>query len=182
VQKITFHKKSSITTPSPCLQAFKSAANGKATLHTVLQRKLLEFKKRILVPAAKRKRKNLMQHPGLIKEGLLPQLQNPGSSHGGQPEITSFYCCCYSFKSTASQGSSSRARAMQSPQVLAARSTYSAQASQGISIANHVSPSAVVQMPVAFPQMHPPLPIQVMQAQDSHLLPILWLQSLPKIG
>jgi len=115
VQKITFHKKSSIITPSPCLQEFKSATKGRATLHTVLKRKLLEFKKRILVPAAKRRRRNLMQHPELIKEGLLPQLQNVGSSHVGQPEIISFCCCCYSFKSTVSQGSSSRARAVQSP-------------------------------------------------------------------
>jgi len=63
--------------------------------------------------------------------------------------------------SSASQASSSRARAVQSPPVQAARATYSTLASQNVAIENHVSPPAVAQMPVASPQaMHPPMPIQ----------------------
>jgi len=62
---------------------------------------------------------------------------------------------------TASLGSSSRARALQSPQVQAARSITTAQANQNISIQNHASFPAVTQMPVASPQaMQPCLPIQ----------------------
>jgi len=63
---------------------------------------------------------------------------------------------------TASHGSSSRARAVQSPQVQAARSINSTLASQNVAIANHVSPPAVAQMPVASPQaMHPPSPFKM---------------------
>jgi len=63
---------------------------------------------------------------------------------------------------TANHGSSSRARAVQSPQVQAARSTSSTLASQNVAIANHVSPPAVAQMPVASPQaMHPPSPFKM---------------------
>jgi len=63
---------------------------------------------------------------------------------------------------TASHGSSSRARAVHSPQVQAARSTNSALSIQNVAIANHVSPPAVAQMPVASPQaMHPPSPFKM---------------------
>jgi len=74
--------------------------------------------------------------------------------------------------SSASQASSSRARAVQSPQVQAARPTNATLARQNVAIANLVSPPAVAQMTVASPQaMHPPCPFN-MQARDSQLLPI----------
>jgi len=63
---------------------------------------------------------------------------------------------------TTSYGSSSRTRAVQSPQVQPARSPTFIQAIQNSAIENNVSPSAVAQMSfVASPQaMNPPLPIQ----------------------
>jgi len=57
-----------------------------------------------------------------------------------------------SVTTTASLGSSSRARALQSPQIQAARSITTAQATQNIPIQNHASPPAIAQMPVASPQ------------------------------
>jgi len=41
---------------------------------------------------------------------------------------------------------------MQSPQIQAARSITTAQATQNIPIQNHASPPAIAQMPVASPQ------------------------------
>jgi len=62
---------------------------------------------------------------------------------------------------TASPGSSSRARTVQSPQVLAARTIITGQGNHLLSIQNHASPPVVAQMPVATLQaMQPPLPIQ----------------------
>ena len=62
---------------------------------------------------------------------------------------------------TTNLGSSSRARALQSPQIQAARSITTAQANQIVPIQNHASPPAAAQIPVASPQaMQPPLPIQ----------------------
>jgi len=50
---------------------------------------------------------------------------------------------------TASLGSSSRARALQSPQIQAAKSITTAQATQSIPIQNHASPPAIAQLCVA---------------------------------
>jgi len=62
---------------------------------------------------------------------------------------------------TASPGSSSRARTVQSPQVLAARTIITGQGNHLLSIQNHASPPVVAQMPVATLQaMQPLLPIQ----------------------
>ena len=88
----------------------------------------------------------------ILQQVMVANQKNPPSAAASIPTRAA---------TTASPGSVSRARALQSPPVMTATPTNSTQASQGISHANHVSPPAVAHMPVAATQaMQPSLPIQ----------------------
>jgi len=91
----------------------------------------------------------------ILAQAMMANQKNPPP-----PAAAAATASTRSVTTTASLGTSSRARAVQSPQVQAASITTS-QANQNVPILNYASPPAVAQMPVASLQaMQPPLPIQ----------------------